>query len=307
MDNQLKEDCDIMRKSLSKKGDELIQFVLSKNKSQRQDIRAGYKVCWGIDLLTDIDKHLSGNYKHLMIALFQRPAEFDAECLYKAMKGMGTDEDTLIEIICTRSNESLKRIKEEFSKNYPQYSLEQWVSSETSGSFKKILISLLQCLRKENTDYDENECAQIAKDLYEGGEKRLGTDEALFNKIFAVSSPAELFCINQKYSEISTNTLKRAIEKEYSRDCKKALLTILDGILNPAEYFARRVNLAVKGLGTNDKMLIRVLVSREGVDMEEMKKIYKNIFQKDMAEDVRSDTSGDYRKLLLGIVNESFC
>ena len=305
MDNQLKDDCDILRKALSSKGDPLIQFILSKNKSQRQDIRVAYKVCWGIDLLTDIDKHLSGNFKNLVIALFQRPAEFDAECLYKAMKGMGTDEDTLIEIICTRSNENLKRIKEEFAKNYPDYSLEKWVSSETSGSFKKILISILQCLRKENTDYDEEDCEKIAKSLYEGGEKKLGTDEVLFNKIFAISSPAELFCINQKYSEISTNTLKRAIEKEYSRDVKKALLTILDGILNPAEYFAKRVNQSVKGLGTDDKMLIRVIVSREGIDMEEMKKIYKNIFQKDMAEDIRSDTSGDYRKLLLGIVNES--
>ena len=306
MDNQLKDDCDELRKILSTKGDSLIQFVLSKNKSQRQDLRAAYKVCFGIDLLDDIDKHLSGNFKHLMIALFQRPTEFDAECLYKAMKGIGTDEDTLIEIICTRSNETLKRIKEEFKNKYPQYSLEKWISSETSGTFRKILISILQCLRKENTDYDENECAKIAKDLYEGGEKRLGTDEALFNKIFAISSPAEIFCINQKYSEISTNTLKRAIDKEYSRDIKKALLTILDGILNPAEYFARRVNQAVKGLGTNDKMLIRIIVSREGIDMEEMKKIYKNTFQKDMAEDIRSDTSGDYRKLLLGIVNQNF-
>lgn len=37
--------------------------------------------------------------------------------LYKAMKGAGTDEETLIEIICSRSNVELEKIKEEYKRS----------------------------------------------------------------------------------------------------------------------------------------------------------------------------------------------
>ena len=303
IDKSLESECDSLRNLLKKKGEPLIQFVLSHNKSSRQALRQAYKACFGVDLEQDIDKNLSGHFKQAMIALFQRSAEFDAECLYKAMKGMGTDEDTLIEIICTRGNEQLKVVKAEFDKKYPKQSLESWVQSETSGSFRKLLISLLQCSRSENPDADEKECEKMTVELYEAGEKRRGTDEPIFNKIFATASPAQLYCICQKYNELYKKPLKEAIEKEYSRDVKKAFLTILDAILNPTEYFARKVNKAVKGLGTNDTMLIRVLVSREGIDIGEMRKAYSNIFKKDMVEDIKGDTSGDYQKLLIGIAN----
>ena len=114
-------------------------------------------------------------------------------------------------------------------------------------------------------------------------------------------SPPELFSINNWYTKLSGKSLRTAIEKEFSGDIKKALLTILDGIICPSEYFARRVNKAVKGLGTNNQMLIRVLVSREEVDIREMAVQYKAVIGKDMVKDIIDDTSGDYKNVLVAI------
>ena len=303
MNKELEIECENLKKALKTKGDILIEFVLTKTNKERQVIRQEYKACWGTDLLTDIDKNLSHNFKKAVRALFQRPAEFDAENLYYGMKGLGTDEDVLIEIICTRSNEKLKEINEEFSKISPKHSLEKWIESETSGSFRKLLISLIQCKRSENSIPDENRCKQLAQDLYQAGENKIGTNEDIFNKIFAVSSPPEIYSINEHYSNISKYTLKKAIEKEYSRDVKEAFLTILDGILNPSEYYAKRINKAIKGIGTSDRMLIRALVSREEIDMSEIRECYKNLFGKDMVDDIKGDTSGDYGKILVAIAN----
>ena len=153
---------------------------------------------------------------------------------------------------------------------------------------------------------DEIKCEKLALELFKAGEDKLGTSEEVFNKIFSISSPPEIFSINEHYSKVSKFTLRKAIEKEYSGDCEKALLTVLDSILNITEYYARRINKSVKGIGTSDRMLIRALVSREENDISEIRECYKNIFGKDMVDDIKSDTSGDYRTLLVGIASSEF-
>ena len=301
-DAQLLRDC---LKGKSDKEQGIINITLKYTKRDRQGLKEIYKTCFGRDLQEDFQKELGGNFRETIIGLYDSPTVFDAKCLYKAMKGLGTDEDTIIEIICTRPNFFLKGVKQEF-KNLYKDDLEKWIEKETSGDLKKILISLLQCNRSENPKQSEEECQKIAEDLYKGGEGKLGTDETLFRKVFAISSPAELYSINNHYIKLTSKSLKVAVEKEFSGDFKKALQTILDGIICPSEYFASRVNKAVKGLGTNDKMLVRILVSREEVDIPQMRIQYKALVGKEMVDDVVDDTSGMYQKILKAICEKNY-
>ena len=307
MDKLLEQDCQDLRNAMKGLGTDevtLIRVTMSKSKRERQNLKLAYKTCFGRDLMEDLSKELSGNFKDTMLALYEDPIEYDAKCLYKAMKGLGTDEDTLIEIICSRPSWILKEVKAAFLKLYKK-ELEKWVESETSGDFRRILISLIQCNRSENTHPNEEQMKQEAHQLYNAGEGKWGTDESFFNKIFAMKSPAELFSINQWYTKLTGGkTLRKAVEKEFSGDIKKALLTILDAIICPSEYFARRVNKAVKGLGTNNSMLIRVLVSREEIDIPEMRVQYKAVIGKDMVEDIKDDTSGNYQRVLMQIASK---
>lgn len=103
------------------------------------------------------------------------------------------------------------------------------------------------------------------------------------------------------YNKLPDKTILQTIENEpsFSNDMKKLLSTIVNASINPSEYFATRVNQAIKGLGTNDNLLIRVLVTRDEIDMPKIKECYKNLYGRDMLEDIKDDCSGSYRELLL--------
>ena len=303
--SSLESDCQTLKRLLKEKGEPLINFILSKTKRERLELRQAYQSYFCKDLLNDIDSALSHDFKKVVMDLFRSPSERDATYLYRAMKGVGTDEEAVIEILCSRSNVEIMKIKEDYRQLFKE-DLEKRVHSETSGNFRKILISLLQCQRSENSVPNDAECRQIAEDLYKAGEGKLGTDEPFFNKVFALSSPPELYSINNYYTQFSNRTLKQAVDKEFSGDAKLALNTILEAIISPADYFAGRIHKSVKGLGTKDKMLIRNVVSREEVDMKEVRESYRNLFGKDMVEDIRSDTSGDYQKILCALASRDY-
>ena len=298
------EDCKILRKAVHGMGTDeraIINIIVNRNLAQRQEIRRAYKACFGKDLIKRLEEDTSGNFKQVIKAMFMTPAEYDAYCLYKAMKGLGTDEGVLIEIIGTRNNQQLQEVKDIFQREYNN-TLENWVKGDTSGNFKLLLVALLQCNRSTNPNPDINVCRADAQALYSAGEGRWGTDEATFIRIFANRSAAEMACINQCYTQLRGKGLLKAIDKEFSGDIKKLLQTVVGGLLDPPGYFATRIREAVRGLGTNDTKLVRVIVSRCEIDLAYIKQAYQKIYHRDLLSDVRSDTSGYYRDILTGLI-----
>ena len=145
-------DCAALRGAMRGLGtdeDTIINIICQRTNMQRQQIKQHYISAYGRDLITDLKKELSGNFENVVVALFQTPSEFDASSLYHAMKGIGTDEGTLIEIIGTRPSFQLSQIKQSFLQMYNK-DLVKWVESETSGALRKILVSLLLAQRSEN-------------------------------------------------------------------------------------------------------------------------------------------------------------
>lgn len=61
-------------------------------------------------LLDDLKSELGGHFEDLILGLMMPTANYCAAALYKAMKGAGTDEAILVEILCTRSVKEIKRI-----------------------------------------------------------------------------------------------------------------------------------------------------------------------------------------------------
>jgi len=298
-------DAESLKNSLTPKKDEnnIIKLVTNRTNYQLQQIKEAYNILYKSDLIKDLKKALSGHFEDVVVGLFYTPIDYDCYHLRKAIKGLGTDEKALIEILCTRPSNVIEEIKKRYGEMYPGRSLLKDIEGDTSGNFRKILRSLLSANRPPDSQPDIEECKNCAKRLYEAGEKRLGTNEEVFTQIFTEKSPSEFICIAQLYYKLTKHTLIQAVENEFSFDSKKCLIAIIYAILSPSEYFAKLVYKAIKGLGTDNTTLIRVLISRHEVDMPQIKQYYKQNYKKDMIDDIKGDTSGNYRKILVELAS----
>jgi annexin A7/11 len=59
---------------------------------------------------------------------------------------------------------------------------------------------------------------------------------------------------------------------------------------------------SMKGLGTDDRTLIRIVVTRTEIDMQYIKAEYYKKYKKPLSDAIHSETSGIYRTFLLSLV-----
>lgn len=298
---KLDEDCATLKQAMKGLGtDELsiINVLCTKPNLHRFMLRQRYNKLYSKDLVEELKSELSGNLLKTCQYLLYSPYEIDCRSLYNAMKGLGTKEDTLIEIIATCPSYQLSQDKILFKQLYDT-ELVDYIKKETSGHFREILVAMLECKRHTNNQtINLPELEGEAKLLYEAGAKKVGTDEKTFTRIFTTYSQIEMTKIAEYYESIAGVDLYTSLKSEFSGDAEKMLKAILYASINEPEYFARRIRNAIKGLGTDDSALIRLIVSRKDLDLGLAKKYYAKIFGSDMISDVRSDLSGDYRTII---------
>lgn len=85
------------------------------------------------DIIEDLKSELGGIFEDVILALMKEPDQYLCEQLNKCMDGIGTEESTLIEILCPKSNEEVKQI----------------VAKYEDGRFYKCYISLWAYLRRD--------------------------------------------------------------------------------------------------------------------------------------------------------------
>jgi hypothetical protein len=114
-----------------------------------------------------------------------------------------------------------KTYHEKFKRN-----LEKDIMSETSGHFKRLLVSVLQANRDDSAAVDKDLAIKDARDLYDAGVGQWGTDESVFNKVFVARNFAQLRATFFEYRELAGHDIIKAINKEMSGDLKEGFLAI---------------------------------------------------------------------------------
>ena len=280
-----------------------IDLTLNKTNSERIKLRDDYKAKFGRDLLEDFEKNFKSDFLETLIGVFKSPEEYDADLLYKAMKGIGSDKDIITEVLCFRNPERINQIKEKFQEKYGK-DLVAEIKSETSGDYQKIVLKLLEGDRAQDGKADVEKCAGIAEELYKAGEGKIGTDESIFIKYFTSLSPNELLIVCKEYHKKYKKNMLDVIENEFNKNEKKLLTVMLYALFSPSEFFAKQIMESIKGIGTDDVKLIRSVITRYSIDMKKVKKYFKKMYNKELLDEVKSDVSGSYGRILEALINK---
>lgn len=284
--------------------DKLINIIAYRSNSQRQLILDAYKMRYDTNLIDDLKSALNGNFQKAVIALFYTPVDYDCYQLGESIKLFGTNRDTIIEILATRSNVRITDIKRRYPEINKGKDLIKEIQNNTSGYFRDILIKLLQCGRLNNKNPEEVECKEYAQKLHSAEEMKKGMEQEIFLSIFTEKSKKEFILISQLYYKLYGKTILETIESLFKGDVKKVFKAITYALLSPSEYFAYRINKAIKGFMTNNNILMRTLISRDEIDIDRIKKYYKQLYNQDLYTTINEKIDGDYRNLLLALVGQ---
>ncbi|EGT34773.1 CBN-NEX-2 protein [Caenorhabditis brenneri] len=298
-------DAEALRKAMKGLGcnnSKVISVLCQRTNGQRQEISKAFKVMYGKDLIKELKGELHGDFEDLILALMDAPAIYDAKQLYKAMDGLGTKESVLIEIMTSRTNAQIQQVRDAYKMLYKK-DLERDLIGETSGHFKRLLVSLCAGGRDESNQTDPLRANQDARRLYQAGEKRLGTDESTFNAILASQNFNQLRMVFEEYQKVSNHSIEKAIEAEFSGDVRDGLLAVIAVVRNRPAYFAKLLHDSMKGLGTRDNDLIRLCVTRAEYDMADIRNMFQQLYRTSLENMIKGDCSGAYKEGLIALVN----
>lgn len=282
-------------KGLGTDEDRLIAILGNRTRQELQLIDNAYRAKYGKLLVDKIRSETSGNFQRVLVNIVQPPEMTDASYLYESMKGVGTDEVILNEIMGTRDGAEFEKIKMAFVSMFRTGS-EKAIKGDTSGKYEKLLLTLHNGPRgKGETGVDGGKVAADAQKLYES------PTEVNFTYILGNSSHAHNLAIRDVFQQRYGKSIVDVIKKQFSGNFEDLLVLL---VTPRAEYFAERAYKAMKGMGTDDEALIRIITTRHGVDLPAIKQVFLQRYHKSLYEWVKSETSGDYRKIMLAVIGE---
>ena len=283
--NQLNDAEDIHNSLENKEVEKVVEIICSRSNEQRLKIAEAYISSFGKELSSVIESKLSGDVKNLILGCLLSKVDFDASEINRAIKGAGTNEDLLSEIIATRPSRHLGHIRDRYKTLYGE-TLDEAIKGDTSRYYEKILISIIQGKRSDNPYPNSQKMKEMVEKL-KGSDGKYQND--FFVQYFSTCSYGEICTICRLFESTYKESVLEVIKNGMDKDAYDFVKIFLHYISDSGTYFAEKLH----NFKEND--LTRILISRSEVNMDEIRDAYKELYKSDLIEDLKEKTKGEYQ------------
>ncbi|EUB59907.1 Annexin A7 [Echinococcus granulosus] len=249
--------------------------------------------------------------------------DMDAQALEKAMKGLGTDENVIIDILGNRTVEQRQKIADVYKACYGRDLLSR-LKKELSGKFRKVVLASF---------FDRPHLHAYALFKAMAG---MGTKERVIIQVVCTSNNADIADLRDAYEEGMQSTLptfiphgikqikkklwlneglalRRNIEKDIrndlSGDFEKFIVALLQGIRQQgvdqlaAEADADALYSAgEEKLGTDEEVFTRIFARRSYKTIRLLDELYFQKTGHDILHAIEKELSGDFKDAVKTVV-----
>ncbi|XP_045517309.1 annexin B10 isoform X1 [Pieris brassicae] len=226
----------------------------------------------------------------------------DAAALRGAMKGFGTDEDAIIEILTSRSNAQRQAISQAFTLEYGRDIIED-LKSELGGHFEDVIVALML----PPAEY-------LCKELHHCMEG-MGTDEKVLVEILCTRTKKEIAEIVEAYERLYNRPLAEHMCSETSGDFRRLLTLIVTakkqgardeeaGVdqARAAEAAQQLYDAGEAKWGTDEEIFNKILAHESFGQLRAIFEEYKNIAGRTIEQAIKAEIAGELSEALSAIV-----
>ncbi|XP_023245591.1 annexin B9 isoform X3 [Copidosoma floridanum] len=144
---------------------------------------------------------------------------------------------------------------------------------------------------------DPFEPEEDAKTLREAM-KGFGTDETAIIDVLAHRGIMQRLAIADKYKAMFGKDLISDLKGELGGNFENAIVAMMTPL---PEFYAKELNDAISGIGTDEEIIIEILASLRNIQI--VADVYRDKYGNDLESDIMSDTSGHFQRLLVSLLS----
>ncbi|KAL6900532.1 hypothetical protein GGI43DRAFT_52380 [Trichoderma evansii] len=274
-----------------------------------EQLKNDYEGVYGRNLENDVKGETRGDFEDALVALIRGPLHHDVYTLDKAMDGLGTDEEALMDVLLGRSNADIRAIAAEYRRIKGRDLLID-IKDDVEDTLFRLYSMVLTATRAEDAapvvpaDIDDK-----ITELQRATEGTVGTNAIAVAQIFTSANTAQLRAMSIAYQQKYHRSLQDVIEKEFRGDTEDALLRILTSATEDGgKADADTLRAPLQKILLQDKRAITYRVLRlywgDRARLHAAQAAHQTFYHKTLTKELKESLSGDYEGLMVALIGE---